>query len=232
MKERFTTIVCMAWIPLLAVLVVGMSIGYAICANKPEKPVLICTGDSITEGGVDHKHDVGYGLNDITCQYPFHLQKLLPGWEVRNHGVGGEVTAQMLWRFGADVISDRPQAVVILAGTNDILLGVPFQQTTTHLRKMYEAAQRNNITPIACLIPPSHRYTKAQRTNLDNLNVWIATYCTAKKITFVDTHSALLDPEDNTQMLPAYSDDNLHPNPLGYEVIAKTIVQSTSLHER
>jgi acyl-CoA thioesterase I len=47
----------------------------------------------------------------------------IPGAELLWRGIGGETTAQMLYRFDEDVLSLKPSTVVIQAGINDLVAG-------------------------------------------------------------------------------------------------------------
>src|SRR5262249_58525853 len=58
--------------------------------------------------------------DSITDNWGRRYGKFFPGKPYVNRGIGGQTTPQMLLRFRADVIALEPQAVVILAGTNDI----------------------------------------------------------------------------------------------------------------
>src|SRR5215467_1694806 len=57
----------------------------------------------------------GDSITDI-----WKINESFPGKPYINRGIGGQTTSQMLVRFRQDVIDLKPQAVVILAGTNDI----------------------------------------------------------------------------------------------------------------
>ena len=71
-------------------------------AQLTTPPAVVFMGNSITDGW-DNAHPEFFTANNFACR-----------------GIGGQVTAQMLCRFRADVINLHPQAVVILAGTNDL----------------------------------------------------------------------------------------------------------------
>lgn len=43
------------------------------------------------------------------------------GYDVVNRGIGGETTAQMLYRFHSDVVALRPEFVIMQAGINDLV---------------------------------------------------------------------------------------------------------------
>src|SRR5271157_3199088 len=72
-------------------------------APAPGEERVVFMGDSITDG---------WGRN---VKVPF-----FPGKPYINRGISGQTTAQMLLRFYPDVVALKPQAVLILAGTNDI----------------------------------------------------------------------------------------------------------------
>ena len=62
----------------------------------------------------------------------WHLYEYFPGKPYVNRGIGGQTTAQMLVRFREDVIDLKPRAVLILGGSNDVLIHLrklPFEQT-------------------------------------------------------------------------------------------------------
>ncbi|MBR7104474.1 MAG: hypothetical protein IKC65_05995 [Lentisphaeria bacterium] len=69
---------------------------------------LICFGDSLTaqEGS-----------------YVGHLQNALPDNEIINAGRGGDKTTWALTRLEQDVLSQSPDAVLIMLGTNDAAVG-------------------------------------------------------------------------------------------------------------
>ena len=71
-------------------------------AQLTTPPAVVFMGNSITDGW-DNAHPEFFTANNFACR-----------------GIGGQVTSQMLCRFRADVINLHPQAVVILAGTNDL----------------------------------------------------------------------------------------------------------------
>ena len=87
---------------------------------------VVLMGDSITESW----SDAGVG-------------GFFPGRPYVNRGISGQTTAQMLVRFRPDVIALKPEAVVILAGTNDIAgnTGVtPLPAVEDNLASMAELA--------------------------------------------------------------------------------------------
>lgn len=76
-------------------------------------------------------------------------------------GIGGQVSAQMLMRFRPDVIDLEPQAVVILAGTNDLAhndYAVSPEKTFGNIVSMIQLAEANRIKVILCSTMPAYQF--------------------------------------------------------------------------
>ncbi|MDR1499480.1 MAG: SGNH/GDSL hydrolase family protein [Tannerellaceae bacterium] len=145
-------------------------------------------------------------------------------------GIGGQTTAEMLVRFRADVINLKPEAVIILAGTNDIARNIGYislENIFGNIVSMVELAKNNNITPILCSILPVYDYR--WRPGLEPapkiilLNTWMKEYAVANGLVYVDYHSALKDDRDG---LPEkYSADGVHVNKAGYEIMEQLAIE-------
>ncbi len=91
-----------------------------IAQGRPIKIVAI--GSSSTSGS---------GATSWAATYPSRLQaelnRLLPGAVITviNRGIGGEEAAQMVARFEADVIDERPDLVLWQVGSNSVLRDHP-----------------------------------------------------------------------------------------------------------
>jgi lysophospholipase L1-like esterase len=150
--------------------------------------------------------------------------KKRPAFFVDNHyigrGISGQVTHQMLLRFRAEVIDLKPQAVVILAGTNDIAQNsgpATLESVAGNIMSMAELAQQNDIIPILCSVLPAKDYP------------W-----RANKIPYVDYFSAMEDGQGGLKV-PEYTaaTDLVHPNETGFaamERILKPIIDKALKH--
>src|SRR5207237_853247 len=67
------------------------------------------------------KHRVVFFGDSITDSW--RLNEYFPDEDYVNRGISGQITGQMLGRFKADVVDLKPEAVLILAGTNDLARG-------------------------------------------------------------------------------------------------------------
>ena len=144
-------------------------------------------------------------------------------------GIGGQVSAQMLMRFRQDVINLQPQAVVILAGTNDLAhndYAVTPEQTFDNVVSMVQLAQANGIKVILCSTLPAYQFgwrpelKPAEDIKAFNKKV----NADAHDILYVDYHSAMKDERDG---LPEkYSKDGVHPTLEGYKVMEKLVQEA------
>ena len=143
-------------------------------------------------------------------------------------GIGGQVSAQMVMRFRQDVINLKPEAVVILAGTNDIAMNpyaVTLQQTFYNIKTMVDLARANKIKVVLCSTMPAYEFgwnkSLKPAEDIKGLNVLVKSYAEENNIPYVDYHSAMKDKRDG---LPAkYSQDGVHPTLKGYKVMEKLV---------
>ncbi|HEY5381993.1 MAG TPA: SGNH/GDSL hydrolase family protein [Acidobacteriaceae bacterium] len=167
---------------------------------------------------------VFYG-DSITDAWTLNGGKFFPGKPYLNRGISGQTTPQMLVRFRQDVIDLHPEAVVILAGTNDIAgnTGPETQEMIEdNFRSMTELARANSIRVILASVLPAAKYPWKPEAGdpsekIHTLNEWIASYCKQQKITYLDYYSAMVGPDGG--MKPGISLDGVHPNAAGYAIM-------------
>ncbi|MCS7115935.1 MAG: GDSL-type esterase/lipase family protein [Nitrososphaerota archaeon] len=189
--------------------------------------VIVALGDSLT---------VGFQSNNpfmpptpythyLTLKIEEMFKELKEGRSVYiyNKGIVGDLTSGMLHRFYDDVISLKPEYVIILGGSNDIGWGFPPSMVFKNLEKMYSTARKHGIEPIACTIPSILGFDSLipPRIELNNL---IKDYCEKNKVPLADLFTITSDP--NTKRLrEEYSDDGLHLTTEGYKKIADVIFE-------
>jgi len=176
---------------------------------------VVFMGDSITDGWDDPK----YG-------------GFFPGKPYIDRGISGQTTPQMLLRFRAEVIALKPKAVVILAGTNDIAGNtgpMSLEAIEDNLISMAELARANNIRVVLSSVLPISDYetregkpiTQSVRRppeKIKALNDWMRKYAADSHAIYLDYYAAMVD--DKGFLKDELSDDGLHPNQKGYEVMA------------
>ena len=162
-----------------------------------------------------------------------------PGKPYVDRGISGQTTPQMLIRFRPDVIALQPKVVVILAGTNDIAGNtgpMTLDAIEDNLIAMAELARANKIRVVlASLLPisdyektkegkPIVRSTQRPPEKIKALNDWMRKYATDTGSTYLDYFSAMID--DKGFLREELSEDGLHPNQKGYDIMAPLAEQA------
>ena len=162
--------------------------------------------------------------DSITDAWVSNGGTFFPGKPYVNRGISGQTTPQMLVRFRQDVIDLHPEAVVILAGTNDIAGNTgpsTLEMIEDNLRSMSELAQANGIHVILASVLPAADYPWRKglepASKIKALNQWMANYCAEKKIIYLDYYSLMADEAGG--MKPGISKDGVHPNAAGYAIM-------------
>ena len=181
-------------------------------STTPTSKRIVFMGDSITEF---------WKVNDSSF---FDKSKI-------NRGISGQTTPQMLLRFPQDVISLKPEAVIILAGINDIAENngpISNEGILENIIAMSELAKANNIKVILCSILPANRFNWNLKISPANrvieLNKMIQSYANKNKIIYVDYFSQMVDDENGLQK--QYGEDGVHPNKEGYEVMKSIVTEA------
>jgi lysophospholipase L1-like esterase len=142
-----------------------------------------------------------------------------------NRGISGQTTSQMLLRFRADVIALKPTAVVILAGINDIAGNtgpMTIEMIRDNIFSMIELAKANHIKVILCSVLPAYDFpwkpNQEPIAKIKALNEILQNYAVANNIVYIDYYSAMVD--ERKGLKADYSNDGVHPNKIGYQVMA------------
>ena len=160
----------------------------------------------------------GYGL-DAGLGFPEQLQSALTalGRDIRvlNAGVSGDTTAGGLARLDW-ALADRPDAVIIVLGGNDLLRGLNPEQTRANLQAMLSRLRTNGIAVLLCGMLAPVNLGPDYRQQFDSLYPDLASEFGIDLYPFF-LDGVALDPDLN---LP----DGLHPNPQGVAIITTRIL--------
>ena len=192
-----------------------------VAAPAKDEQRVVFMGDSITDSWDDPK----YG-------------RFFPGKPYIDRGISGQTTPQMLLRFRAEVIALKPKVVVILAGTNDIAGNtgpMSLEAIEDNLISMAELARSNNISVVLSSVLPISDYEiregkpiiQSQRRppeRIKALNGWMRKYAADNHAIYLDYYSAMVD--EKGFLKDELSDDGLHPNKKGYDVMAPLAEQA------
>jgi len=163
----------------------------------------------------------GDSITDAWAKLP---DAFFPGKPFVGRGISGQTTPQMLVRFRQDVIDLHPEAVVILAGTNDVAGNtgpMTAEMTEANLMSMAELARVHKIKVVLCSIMPvlDYPWRKGMEPSLkiQAINAWMKGYAAKEGLAYVDYYSAM---DDGTGAAKAgLTKDGVHPTAEGYALM-------------
>ena len=182
-------------------------IEFGVQNKKCESGHVVFVGDSITDG----------------CD----LAKYYPDLDAYNRGIAGDTTDGVLHRMNISIFDLQPSVVVLLIGTNDYERC--YDPTNKHILANYRAileqihTKAPNTKVIAQSVYPIadvnfHDHYRRGHGNIKALNEGIAALCAEFGYTFADVFPLLEESDECMDM--HYSEDGLHPNDAGYQVIS------------
>ena len=136
------------------------------------------------------------------------------GYPAANFGIFGNTTQQMLERDAAVLAGHGYAKVIILGGTNDVLLGIEPEITVNNLEKIALAVQGSGAEPVLCEIPPIFHSLKVDdikdySNDVRRLNGQIARLAAEHRWRLVDYYDPL-------RYHPHVSSDGVHMKRRGY----------------
>ncbi len=190
---------------------------------------LVCIGDSLTFGfKMTRKNSwpqiVGKGLEI----------------EVENKGVCGDTTGGMLSRFGHDVVMEKPEYVLIMGGSNDLIFQLPESVIHSNLAAIAYQACHYRIQPIIGIPIPITSSAAGQDFNLVgnieeinkkilSLRDWILDFSSEEQIKAVDFFKEFYDPVSKKGKKDLYIDD-IHPTKEGNIKMAQKVIEIMGKH--
>lgn len=205
----------------LALILAGVSL-----ARAGDEMSILALGDSTTAGTPAFQSPVEAppdGSGDEQSQYTYWAARRLPGRRFLNRGVNGERTDQILRRFKGDLKTLRPDAVVVLAGVNDLYQGYPPERIQENLLKIYALAAENGIPVMACTIIPYNGMQPVVLERMRQVNGWIRRHSQEAGPGFCDLFSVMEDPARPGNLIS--SPDGLHPDVAGYRRMGEAVAE-------
>jgi lysophospholipase L1-like esterase len=179
----------------------------ALGAPKAGERRVVFIGDSITDGW-------GRGQG-----------KFFPDKPYVNRGISGQTTPQMVLRFQQDVVQLKPEAVVILAGINDIAGNTghsSLEMIEDNFRSMVAIAKAEHIRVVLCSVLPADRFpwrAGIQPAGLvRDLNKWLEDFARTQGAVYVNYYPAMVN-EVGGMREELAADSVVHPNTAGYAVM-------------
>jgi acyl-CoA thioesterase-1 len=184
-----------------------------------DREVVAALGDSITAGAPGYGPDAAqrrrYHLGaNPESQYEYWAQQEHPELQVRNCGVFGERTYEIVRRLqdcslGAD-------GIVIQGGINDLVQGFPVDVVAANLRGMVRAAKGMNLDVALAEILPVNEAPARGDTLIRELNRRINDIGSSEGIDVLPFYETLEDPGAPGRMKAEWTADGLHPSVEGY----------------
>lgn len=189
---------------------------HALMAGEPDAERVVLMGNSITEYWFELHPDF-FGSHHLV-----------------GRGIGGQVSSQMLARFRQDVINLGPRIVVINCGTNDIAENNgPYDEDITmdNIKSMTELALSHGIKVVLSSVLPTDGFcwnpgVEDVVDKIRHLNQRIVDYCAAMQIPYVDYYPVMTS--DGEAMNKALTDDGVHPNSAGYDIMEVKLLDTLS----
>ncbi|MDR3541212.1 MAG: GDSL-type esterase/lipase family protein [Desulfosporosinus sp.] len=163
---------------------------------------IVALGDSFTSG---------YPL-DAAHSWPQRTADVLKV-SVVNKGKSHQIAKDLLARFDADVVAEKPGRVIIFAGIGDAIQKVPLKEVQTNIEGMIAKAKANQIIPILAL---PIEYPGAQK-NVQDIRAWEMSYTKKENILTLDFASALFDASG--KYLSGLVSSGGYPTAKGYEAM-------------
>lgn len=179
-----------------------------------ESPAVELTGSQLNVLAFGDSLFAGYGLTDPATQsYPARLEAALRGEgrnvRIVNAGVSGDTTAAGRQRFAFTLDSQpvKPDLVLLELGGNDLLRGLPPEQTRANLVAMLDELKERQIPVALYSLQAPPNYGAEWQTQFDAIYPALAKQYGATLVPFV-TAEVFADPA----MLQA---DRVHPTDKG-----------------
>ncbi len=184
----------------------------------------VCLGDSLT---------AGYGIAPQLCWVSL-LSEMTPHTWI-NAGICGDTTGGMLARMRDDALCHAPDAILLLGGTNDILLTGNFDAARANLSAMVHRCAACGVRPIIGLplpvMPGAPQWLNSFVPIADAAAVvgrysnWLAGFSSELRLRVVDFGGAIRALAESSGWRSAYLPDGLHPSPEGHRALARAAAE-------
>jgi lysophospholipase L1-like esterase len=157
------------------------------------RPSIVFLGDSITRDG--------------------KWAEWFPERDTHNLGIGGNTTDDIVARLD-DVVALKPEAVVLLAGTNDLGTRKSVEHVVRNIEFVLVTLRRSlpGARMLLHSIMPRGREFAAR---IQDANRHLRQFAPSVNVQYLDLWPALA--QEDGELNPALSDDRLHLNDAGYE---------------
>lgn len=173
--------------------------------------------------------------------------------QVINAGVGGNNTDNLLARLEKDVLSKKPDLVILMVGTNDLLNSkkmISYQRYQQNLKQLVKAITENGSEMVLMSSPPVDStylferhdrklFDAAPNVKMDSARNIVAQIANEHNLKFIDLYQVFSDmdlPKHNEDLFFRNQKnvgvhDGVHPTTLGYHFIGETVFYFLKEHK-
>lgn len=194
--------------------VVGLAVVAYLVLGSPFRdwvhPMMTQSSVSFFEAYPAEPGDIVFVGDSITAGAEWN--ELFPGAPVRNRGIGGDRTDDVLRRFDQLTVGP-PSKIFLKIGTNDLGTGVDAATILENYREILDRFAREAPTAevyVQSVLPRDATY----RDRVEDLNASIETLAAKRGLEFIDLYPAFLDEDGSIQDALTY--DELHLSGDGY----------------
>ena len=185
-----------------------LTISYSITAETKK---LLILGDSISAGyGIKESENWVQLLEDSVNSSSSQLK-------IINSSISGDTTIGGLSRIENDLITHKPNYVLVELGGNDALRGYPIEKIKSNLLKIIDASFAAEANPIIMQIRIPPNYGKNYVAAFESIYSEIAEEKDIPILTFLLENVAL-----NKSLMQL---DGIHPNQKAQQIIASQVEQ-------
>ena len=166
---------------------------------------------------------------------------------IKNKGIGGNSTSDLIARVENDVIFEKPDIVILLIGTNDMVNShkmISFNKFSSNLDKLICLFKDNNIDVVLVSPPPvdtvylferhdQEKFSDPPNNKLETVSNILKTKSVENDLSFIDIFNHFKKigvPNHDTDTLIRNTvnsgfRDGVHPTNQGYRIIAQEILK-------
>ncbi|MCL5128532.1 MULTISPECIES: GDSL-type esterase/lipase family protein [unclassified Algibacter] len=166
---------------------------------------------------------------------------------VINAGVGGNATTNILKRLEKDVLNEKPDLVILMVGTNDMLNSkkmISYKTYRKNMKVLVDKIKKSGSDVLLMSSPPADSVYLFERHNkeifkespnekLNKIRGIVSKIALDKQVYFLDVYQAFVNlnvPKHNKDLffrnaMNSGARDGVHPTVLGYHFIAELVFQ-------
>jgi lysophospholipase L1-like esterase len=155
----------------------------------------------------------------------FELNELLYNQDVRNRGIWGDVSANVLKRMD-NIIKAKPRKIFLMIGVNDICSGVPTASIASNVEQIIKTSKASipGVTIyLESVLPTNQNILHSNESTINKIQELNSAYTKLSlkyNVNYIDLFPIFLGSEG---LKDEYSFDGLHLNGQGYLVLAQIL---------